>query len=92
MSFKGRYYNISNTECNPKPIQEPHIPLWIGGGGKRTLKVVAKYADGWIYGLCSYDEYAEKLSVLKNYCHSNNTVLSRNYDDIIKANGIFVRF
>ena len=86
ISFKGRYYEISNTECNPKPIQKPHIPIWIGGGGKRTLKVVAKYADRWNYGLCSYDEYAEKLSVLKNYCRSNNTVLgSRNYDDIIKA-------
>ena len=92
ISFKGRYYNISNTECNPKPIQKPHIPIWIGGGGKRTLKVVAKYADGWNYGLCSYDEYAERLSVLKNYFHSNNTVLgSRNYDDIIKAwHGILI--
>src|SRR5205823_835952 len=92
ISFKGRYYNISNTECNPKPIQKLHIPMWIGGGGKKTMKVVAKYADGWNYGLCSYDEYAEKLSVLKNYCHSNNTVLgSRNYDDIIKAwHGILI--
>lgn len=66
ISFKGRYYNISNAECNPKPIQKPHIPIWIGGGGKKTLKVVAKYADGWNYGLCSYDEYEEKLSILKN--------------------------
>jgi alkanesulfonate monooxygenase SsuD/methylene tetrahydromethanopterin reductase-like flavin-dependent oxidoreductase (luciferase family) len=92
ISFKGRYYSISNADCNPKPIQKPHIPIWIGGGGKRTLKVVAKYADGWNYGLCSYDEYTEKLSVLKNYCASNNTVLgSRNYDDIIKAwHGILI--
>jgi alkanesulfonate monooxygenase SsuD/methylene tetrahydromethanopterin reductase-like flavin-dependent oxidoreductase (luciferase family) len=85
ISFDGRYYNISNTECNPKPIQKPHIPIWIGGSGKKTLKVVAKYADGWNYGLCSYDEYAEKLSVLKNYCHNNKVSGSRSYDDIIKA-------
>src|SRR5438093_6765682 len=85
ISFKGRYYSISNAECNPKPIQKPRIPIWIGGGGKKTLKVVAKYADGWIYGLCTYDEYAEKLSVLKNYCHNNNLSGSRNYDDIIKG-------
>ena len=85
ISLKGRYYNISNAECNPKPIQKPHIPIWIGGSGKKNLKVVARYADGWNYGLCSYDQYVAKLSVLKNYCHNNKVSGSRNYDDIIKA-------
>ncbi|MGA9151544.1 MAG: LLM class flavin-dependent oxidoreductase [Candidatus Nitrosopolaris sp.] len=85
ISFKGRYYNVSNVECNPKPIQKPGIPIWIGGGGKKTLKIVAAYADGWNYGLCTYDEYVEKLTLLKNYCHDNNSDGSRNYDDIIKA-------
>ena len=86
ISFKGRYYNISNAECNPKPVQKPRIPIWIGGSGKKTLKIVAAYADGWNSGLCTYDEYVEKLSLLKNYCHDNNKVNgSRNYDDIIKA-------
>jgi alkanesulfonate monooxygenase SsuD/methylene tetrahydromethanopterin reductase-like flavin-dependent oxidoreductase (luciferase family) len=85
ISFKGRYYNVSNAECNPKPIQKPGIPIWIGGSGKKTLKVVAAYADGWNYGLCTYDEYVEKLTLLKNYCHDNNNSDSRNYDDIIKA-------
>ena len=39
----------------------------LGGSGKKTLKVVARYADGWNYGLCSYDQYVEKLSFLKNF-------------------------
>ena len=81
ISFKGRYYNVSNAECSPKPIQKPRIPIWVGGSGKKTLKIVAAYADGWNYGLCTYDEYAEKLILLKNHCRDN----SRNYDDIIKA-------
>jgi alkanesulfonate monooxygenase SsuD/methylene tetrahydromethanopterin reductase-like flavin-dependent oxidoreductase (luciferase family) len=86
ISFRGRYYNVSNAECNPKPIQKPRIPIWVGGSGKKSLKVVAAYADGWIYGLCTYDEYAEKLTLLKNYCDDNNKENgSRNYDDIIKA-------
>ena len=85
ISLKGRYYDISNAECNPKPIQTPHIPIWVGGSGKKTLRVVARYADGWNYGLCSYDQYVEKLSFLKNYCHNNKVSGSRNYDDIIKA-------
>jgi alkanesulfonate monooxygenase SsuD/methylene tetrahydromethanopterin reductase-like flavin-dependent oxidoreductase (luciferase family) len=71
-SFKGKYFNISDAECNPKPIQEPHIPIWIGGSGRKTLALVAKYADGWNYGLCSYTRYIDKLSILKNYCNKSN--------------------
>jgi alkanesulfonate monooxygenase SsuD/methylene tetrahydromethanopterin reductase-like flavin-dependent oxidoreductase (luciferase family) len=58
-SFKGKYFNISDAECNPKPIQKPHILLWIGGSGRKTVALVAKYADGWNYGLCSYTKYIE---------------------------------
>jgi alkanesulfonate monooxygenase SsuD/methylene tetrahydromethanopterin reductase-like flavin-dependent oxidoreductase (luciferase family) len=88
VSFNGKYYNISNIECNPKPIQKPYIPIWVGGGGKKALGVVAKYADGWNYGLCSYDEYTKKLSILKNYYNTNSNQLgnsNRNYNDIFKA-------
>ena len=55
-SFDGKHYTIKDAKCNPKPIQKPHPPIWIGGGGKKTLQLVAKYADGWNYGLCTYDE------------------------------------
>jgi alkanesulfonate monooxygenase SsuD/methylene tetrahydromethanopterin reductase-like flavin-dependent oxidoreductase (luciferase family) len=80
-SFYGKYYSIIQAECYPKPIQKPHPPLWIGGGGKKTLELVAKYADGWNYGLCTYDEYLNKISILKNHCK----VIARNYEDIVKA-------
>jgi len=86
ISFKGKYYNILNAECNPKPIHKPHLPIWIGGGGKKTLKIVSKYADGWIYGLCSFNEYLQKLSILKDYCNSNlGTIHNRSYGDIVKG-------
>jgi alkanesulfonate monooxygenase SsuD/methylene tetrahydromethanopterin reductase-like flavin-dependent oxidoreductase (luciferase family) len=84
-SFKGKYYNISNAECNPKPIQKPHIPIWIGGSGRKTLALVAKYADGWNYGLCSYARYIDKLSMLKKYCNNNKNDNNRTYHNIIKA-------
>lgn len=80
-SFNGKHYTIKEAKCNPKPIQNPHPPMWVGGGGKKTLRLVAKYADGWNYGLCSYEEYLSKLSILRNCC---NTV-GRNYENIIKA-------
>ena len=87
ISFKGRYYNISNSECNPKPVQKPHLPLWIGGGGKKTLNIATKYADAWIYGLCSFDEYLEKISFLKqnweNDDYGNNRIrCSRSYGEM----------
>jgi alkanesulfonate monooxygenase SsuD/methylene tetrahydromethanopterin reductase-like flavin-dependent oxidoreductase (luciferase family) len=83
-SFKGKYFNISDAECNPKPVQKPHIPIWIGGSGRKTLELVAKYADGWNYGLCSYTRYIDKLTMLKNYCN-NKSDDNRTYHNIIKA-------
>jgi alkanesulfonate monooxygenase SsuD/methylene tetrahydromethanopterin reductase-like flavin-dependent oxidoreductase (luciferase family) len=44
--FKGRYYQLEEARCEPKPIQKPHPPLLIGGAGEQlTLRVVAEHAD-----------------------------------------------
>ena len=80
-SFEGRHYTIKNAKCSPKPIQKPHPPIWIGGGGKKTLQLVAKYADGWNYGLCTYEEYLSKISILRNCCNA----VGRDYEKIAKA-------
>ena len=80
-SFEGKYYTIKDAKCSPKPIQKPHPPIWIGGGGKKTLQLVAKYADGWNYGLCTYNEYLSKISILRNCCKA----VGRDYEKIDKA-------
>ncbi len=80
-SFEGKHYTIKDAKCNPKPIQKPHPPIWIGGGGKKTLQLVAKYADGWNYGLCTYNEYLSKISILRNCCRA----VGRDYEKIAKA-------
>ena len=80
-SFEGKHYTIKDAKCNPKPIQRPHPPIWIGGGGKKTLKLVAKYADSWNYGLCTYDEYISKISILRDCCKA----VGRDYEKIAKA-------
>ena len=80
-SFEGRHYTIKDAKCSPKPIQKPHPPIWIGGGGKKTLQLVAKYADGWNYGLCTYEEYLSKISILRNCCKA----VGRDYEKIAKA-------
>jgi alkanesulfonate monooxygenase SsuD/methylene tetrahydromethanopterin reductase-like flavin-dependent oxidoreductase (luciferase family) len=49
-SFAGKYYTLNDAYCEPKCVQSPMPPLLIGGGGqKRTLPLVAKYADHWNY-------------------------------------------
>jgi probable F420-dependent oxidoreductase len=44
-SFQGRYYSIAAHDGQPKPVQRPHPPLMIGGGGRRTLSLAAREAD-----------------------------------------------
>jgi len=46
-SFDGRYYHFDDAISNPKPIQKPHPPFWIGASGATTLRLVARHADVW---------------------------------------------
>lgn len=80
-TFNGKYYQIKDAYCNPKPIQKPHPPIMVGGGGERnTLRIVAKYADACnLFG--SIETIKRKLSILKEHC--KNVV--RDYDSILKT-------
>jgi probable F420-dependent oxidoreductase len=48
VEFKGKYYNIPASKIGPKPIQKPHIPIYLGGSVFNTFTRIAKYADGWL--------------------------------------------
>ena len=80
-SFNGKYYQIHNAYCNPKPIQKPSPPILVGGSGERkTLKIVAKYADAYnLFG--SAETLKRKLNILKEHCKS----VGRDYDSILKT-------
>jgi F420-dependent oxidoreductase-like protein len=71
-SYKGKHYEINEAICEPKPVQKPHPPITIGGGGEKlTLKVTAQYADRYDFGyLPSLELYKHKLEVLENYCRA----------------------
>jgi len=48
VSYDGRQVSLRNAQLLPVPVQRPHPPIWIGGAGpRRTLPLVAKYADAW---------------------------------------------
>jgi F420-dependent oxidoreductase-like protein len=46
-TFAGRYYRLADAISNPKPVQRPHPPIWIGSSGERMLGLTARHADVW---------------------------------------------
>ena len=80
-SFEGEYYQIKDAINQPKPIQEPHPPLWVCGGGEKvTLKLLARYGDYGNWDV-DVDGFISKSNILKQHCDSEN----RNFDDIGKT-------
>jgi F420-dependent oxidoreductase-like protein len=60
VTFEGRHYRLENATYNPKPIQRPHPPIWIGGEGRtRTLPIAGRYADAWHGWASSAQELAD---------------------------------
>lgn len=68
-TFTGAHYRIENAYCIPQPAPPPL--LMIGGGGeRRTLRVVAEHANWWNCDYYSPAEYARKLTILHDHCHT----------------------
>jgi len=66
-TFAGHHYHIQGAYCAPQPATT--VPLLIGGGGEqRTLALVARYADWWNFNSCPPEQYAHKLSILRQHC------------------------
>jgi alkanesulfonate monooxygenase SsuD/methylene tetrahydromethanopterin reductase-like flavin-dependent oxidoreductase (luciferase family) len=68
--YSGRHYRLAETLCSPLPISKSHPPIMIGGvGEKRTLPLVAKYADACnLYAFENLDLLRAKLDVLRHHC------------------------
>lgn len=67
-TFDGEYFHMKNAPMKPKPVRGT-MPIWIGGGGeKRTLRIAARYADGWNVPYISPDDFKHKSDVLDRWC------------------------
>ncbi|MEU7528778.1 LLM class F420-dependent oxidoreductase [Saccharothrix sp. NPDC042600] len=65
--FEGKHYQLAETLCSPQPIRRP--PIMIGGGGeKKTLRMVAQYADACNLFAGDKDQVRHKLDVLRGHC------------------------
>ncbi len=80
--FEGKHYQLTETLCVPAPLARPRPPIMIGGGGeKKTLLLVARYADSCNLFGSSVGDVAHKLEVLRAHCDTEG----RDYDAIEKT-------
>ena len=80
-TYHGKYYSIKEAVCNPKPLQNPHPPIWIGGRSSPVLQVAAEFADGCNFYACSPNECGEKVKTLSQRCME----IGRDPDEIQKS-------
>jgi alkanesulfonate monooxygenase SsuD/methylene tetrahydromethanopterin reductase-like flavin-dependent oxidoreductase (luciferase family) len=73
-SFAGRHYQLHDAYSDPKPVQKPHPPLWLGSSGERLgLRVVAKHADAWFSAALPFsgpEEPARLSAILDEHCEA----------------------
>ncbi len=92
-NYNGKHYIIHDAICEPKPVQKPHPPITIGGGGEKlTMKLTAQHADRYDWGyLSTLDMYKHKMKILEKHCET----VARSFEDIEKscwpAGQIFIR-
>ena len=78
-TFQGDFYEAKGAVCKPKPVQKPHPPIMIGGGGEKyTLKVAAEIGNIWNSWGTSVEDYRRKVNILHEHCDA----IGRNIDDI----------
>ncbi len=70
-TIDGRYYHFNDAIADPKPIQKPHLPIWIGAGGDQMMLLVARYADVWnSAGAASPEAAGEQSRRLDDLCRT----------------------
>jgi F420-dependent oxidoreductase-like protein len=81
-AYEGKHYQLARTLNSPQPLSSPHPPILIGGSGeKKTLRLVAQYADACNINGSDLETATHKLAVLRQHCAD----VGRNYDEIEKT-------
>jgi probable F420-dependent oxidoreductase len=65
-SFQGKYVSFDNVAFAPKPVQQPHLPIWIGGDADAPLRRAAKFASGWFPFLTPPADFPARIDFIKS--------------------------
>ncbi|MEM2455006.1 MAG: LLM class flavin-dependent oxidoreductase [Candidatus Bathyarchaeia archaeon] len=64
-TFYGKYYCIKDAVMEPKPLQRPHPPIWVGGNSHKTMELSARLADGWYSRPITPEKAKESIDFIK---------------------------
>ncbi len=81
VTHQGRYFALQDAVCAPKPVQQPHPPIWFGEAHPAILAACARYGQGWNTVPVGYDEVARRLQKLDAACAAQG----RSSDEIEKS-------
>ena len=83
-TFDGRHYELRGATYRPRPVQQPHPPIWVGAGGRRrTIPIAARHADAW-HSFGSVDTLREKAAVLDEHARR----AGRDPSEILRATSL----
>jgi F420-dependent oxidoreductase-like protein len=83
-TFDGKHYRLNDATYNPKPVQQPHPPIWIGARGEQLmLPIVGRQADAW-HAWGSVTDLQRKWRIVSQHAEK----AGRNPDDITRATGL----
>ncbi|GAA2250947.1 LLM class F420-dependent oxidoreductase [Kitasatospora cystarginea] len=74
-SFDGELVRIEPSYCWPKPVQQPHPPIWVGGNSPRTFRRIAEYGVGWLVVGLSPGQLVQRIAELREVAGPEKQVL-----------------
>jgi probable F420-dependent oxidoreductase len=66
VSFEGRYFSFADMQASPRPVQQPHPPIWVGGNSPRARRRVSELGDGWHATAMPFDELKAGIADVRN--------------------------
>lgn len=69
-AYSGRFVQFGPTQMDPKPVQRPYPPIWVGGGGPKSVAIAAEIGDGWIPPWLAPQEYPARIAELNRQAES----------------------
>ncbi len=65
VDFQGNYYKLNKAFLQPKPVQQPHVPIYIAASSPRTMELVGRYGDGWLPANLTVGRYKDGVEAVK---------------------------